>query len=131
MSPRPTSRSSPRPTDAELEILTVLWNRGASTVREVQEDLGRPAGYTTVLKLLQIMLEKGLVTRDESERSHRYEAARTREQTQGRLVADLIGRAFDGSASELVLRALDAKPVPREELEQIQRVLDRLEEEKP
>jgi BlaI family transcriptional regulator, penicillinase repressor len=119
----------PLPTDAELGILQVLWRRGPSTVREVLGDLGRerPVGYTTVLKLLQIMHEKGLVERDESERSHRYRAAVAEQATQRRLVGDLIDRGFEGSAGRLVLRALSARRATREELSEIRRLLDELE----
>src|SRR2546425_5293694 len=95
-----------KPTDAELGILRVLWARGPSTVRQVAEALGREAGYTTVLKLLQIMTEKRLVVRDEAERTHIYEAAYTQDQTQRQLVTDLLDRVFDGSAARLVLQAL-------------------------
>src|SRR4029077_20971566 len=93
----------PRPTDAELEILTVLWSRGPSTVRDVHETITarRPAQYTTVLKMLQIMSEKGLVERDEKERAHVYKSARPREWTQRQLAGDLLQRAFDGSAKSL------------------------------
>ena len=96
----------PRPTDAELEILTVLWDRGPSTVREVQEAVARrkPTQYTTALKLLQIMAEKGLVRRNERQRAHVYEAGRPREWTQRQLAGDLLLRAFGGSAKSLVLR---------------------------
>jgi BlaI family transcriptional regulator, penicillinase repressor len=117
------------PTDAELEILGVLWARGPSTVRGVQEELSsrRDVGYTTALKLLQIMHEKGLVRRDESARTHVYEAAVAQERTQNALVGDLLDRAFGGSASALVLGALAAKPASREELAEIRRLLDELE----
>ena len=119
----------PLPTDAELGILQVLWRRGPSTVREVLGELGRerPVGYTTVLKLLQIMHEKGLVERDESERSHRYRAAVAEQATQRRLVGDLIDRGFEGSAGRLVLRALSARRATPEELSEIRRLLDELE----
>jgi len=119
----------PLPTEAELEILRVLWTRGPSTVREVQEALEgtRPSGYTTVLKFLQIMHEKGLVVRDESSRTHVYEAAVEREATEGKLVRDLAARAFGGSAARLVLRALEEAPATAEELEEIRALLDRLE----
>src|SRR5690348_1415685 len=108
----------PRPTDAELEILTVLWSRGASTVREVHEVLQarRATQYTTVLKLLQIMTEKGLVRRDEKQRAHVYEAARPKEWTQRQLAGDLLERAFEGSARNLVLGALAARKSSRQEL---------------
>jgi BlaI family transcriptional regulator, penicillinase repressor len=118
-----------RPTDAELAILRVLWSRGPSTVRQVHDALSqeRETGYTTVLKLMQIMTEKGLVERDESERTHVYQARFTQEQTQQRLVTDLLEKAFGGSASQLVMRALAAKPASADELAQIRRLLDELE----
>jgi BlaI family transcriptional regulator, penicillinase repressor len=118
-----------RPTDAELAILRVLWSRGPSTVRQVHEALSRDreTGYTTVLKLMQIMTEKGLVERDESERTHVYQARFTQEATQQRLVSDLLDKAFGGSASQLVMRALAAKPASADELAQIRRLLDELE----
>src|SRR5215470_14553265 len=124
------SRGNPlRPTDAELEILRVLWQRGPSTVREVQETLNesKATGYTTVLKLLQIMTEKGLVRRNETQRAHVYEARAPREETEGVLVGDLLERAFSGSASALVLRALSSKKTSQQELAQIRRLLDELE----
>jgi predicted transcriptional regulator len=119
----------PRPTDAELEILKVLWRRGPSTVREVFDSLSesKQTGYTTVLKLMQIMAEKGLVRRDETERAHRYEAALAEEETQRQLVGDLLRRAFDGSAKRLVVQALSAERASADELEEIRRLLDRLE----
>jgi len=121
--------SAPRPTEGELEILRVLWERGPSTVREVHEALGsdRRTGYTTVLKLLQIMAEKGLVQRDESERAHVYETRAPREDTQRQLVGDLLERAFSGSASALVLRALSSKKTSSEEIARIRKVLDEME----
>ena len=114
------------PTNAELEILRVLWQRGASTVRDVHESLdhARPVGYTTVLKLLQIMVEKGLVRRDASARSHVYTAVASQEATQRRLVADLVQRVFGGSTLGLVLHALESTPATGPELEQIRRLLD-------
>jgi BlaI family penicillinase repressor len=120
------SDTPPRPTDAELEILTILWSRGPSTVRDVHETIvaRRPAQYTTVLKLLQIMAEKELVRRNEQQRAHVYEAAQPREKTQQQLAGDLLSRAFNGSASGLVLGALSARPASREELEEIRRLLD-------
>jgi BlaI family transcriptional regulator, penicillinase repressor len=119
------------PTAAELEILAVLWERGPSTVREVQEALNarKAVGYTKALKLLQIMFEKGLVQRDESARTHVYAAALDREPTQNALVKDLAERAFGGSASALVLGALSAQPASRAELAEIRRMLDELEEQ--
>jgi BlaI family transcriptional regulator, penicillinase repressor len=121
-----------RLTDAELGILRVLWRRGPSTVRQVCETLGqeRDVGYTTVLKLMQIMTEKGLVERDESERTHVYQARLTQEQTQQQLVGDLLEKAFSGSASQLVMQALAARPASADELARIRRLLDELEGEK-
>jgi BlaI family transcriptional regulator, penicillinase repressor len=112
-----------KPTDAELAILRVLWSRGPSTVRQVAEVLGRETGYTTVLKLLQIMTEKGLVVRDEAERTHIYEAAYTQHQTQRQLVTDLLDRVFDGSAAQLVLQALATNKTSPEELDEIRKLL--------
>ena len=122
-------RNLPRPTDAELAILRVLWERGPSTVREVQETLHeeRGTGYTTALKLLQIMTEKGLVQRNDTQRTHVYEAAASRDQTQRQLVSDLLERAFGGSAEQLVLQALSAKKSSSEELAQIRELLNELE----
>ena len=119
----------PRPTQAELEILRVLWQRGPSSVREVHQTLAssREAGYTTVLKLLQIMAGKGLVARDERERTHVYRAALPQKQTQRQLVRDLVERAFDGSAGQLVLQALATRRATPEELEAIRAMLDRAE----
>ncbi len=112
-----------KPTDAELAILRVLWSRGPSTVRQIAEDMGREAGYTTILKLLQIMTEKRLVVRDEAARTHVYEAAYTQDQTQRQLVTDLLDRAFDGSAAKLVLQALAASKTSPEELAEIKKLL--------
>jgi BlaI family transcriptional regulator, penicillinase repressor len=116
----------PRPTDGELEILTVLWSRGPSTVRDVHEAIARrkPTQYTTVLKLLQIMAEKGLVRRDERQRAHVYQASRPREWTQSQLAGDLVQRAFGGSAKSLLLGALSARKASTEELAEIRRLLD-------
>ena len=113
-----------KPTDAELAILRVLWSRGPSTVRQVAAAMDREAGYTTVLKLLQIMAEKGLVTRDESARTHIYAPAYTEDQTQRQLVMDLVERAFDGSAAKLVLQALASKKATPEELDEIRKLLN-------
>jgi predicted transcriptional regulator len=119
----------PRPTDAELEILRVLWERGACTVREVQEALNgtKPTGYTTVLKLMQIMTDKGLVRRDERQRAHVYEAQLAQEQTQRQLVSDLVERVFNGSASGLVMQALASKKTSASELSEIRKILDEVE----
>ena len=119
----------PRPTDAELAILNVLWDQGPSTVREVQRRLSdaRASGYTTVLKFLQIMFDKGLVERDESQRAHVYAVAESREATQRHLVGDLLTRGFSGSAETLVLRALEGRRSTPQELDRIRELLDRLE----
>lgn len=121
----------PRPTDAELDILRVLWQRGPSTVREVHLTLSetKPSGYTTVLKMLQIMTDKGLVKRDERQRAHVYQARVAREQTQKQMVTDLLERVFEGSATGLVMQALSAKKKSSErELAEIRRMLDELEQ---
>ena len=124
-----TDQSIPRPTRAELEILRVLWTRGPSRVREVQEELSRkrPTGYTTALKFLQIMTEKGLVERDESAMAHVYHPKVPRETTQKQLLTDLMERAFGGSAAELVTRALDTQKASAEDLAEIRKLLDELE----
>ena len=121
----------PRPTDAELAILNVLWDRGPSTVRDVHDTLSRiqATGYTTVLKLMQIMTEKGLVVRDESERAHVYEARHSEQRTQRQLLADLADRAFGGSPAKLVMQALSGRRTSPEELNAIRELLDRLEGE--
>lgn len=120
----------PRPTDAELDILTVLWSRGPSTVRDVHEALiaRKPMQYTTVLKLMQIMAEKGLVRRNEEQRAHVYEASRPREWTQKQLAGDLLQRAFGGSARGLLLGALSAKKASKSDLAELRRLLDEYEE---
>jgi BlaI family penicillinase repressor len=116
----------PRPTDAELEILTVLWSRGPSTVRQIHEAIVRrkPAQYTTVLKFMQIMADKGLVRRNEKQRAHIYEPARPREWTQRQLAGDLLQRAFNGSARSLMLGALSARKASKKELTELRRLLD-------
>jgi BlaI family penicillinase repressor len=122
-------QNPPRPTDAELEILTVLWSRGPATVREVHETVScrKPTQYTTVLKMLQIMADKGLVRRDEKQRAHIYEAARPREWTQRQLAGDLLQRAFNGSARSLMVGALSARKSSKEELSELRRLLDEYE----
>ena len=114
------------PTEAELEILRVLWDEGPSTVRDVHDRIAleRDVGYTTVLKLLQIMHEKNLVTRDTSERSHVYSARLAKERTQSALLSDLLDRAFGGSAADLVQRALDSIPADDKELAEIKRLIE-------
>jgi BlaI family transcriptional regulator, penicillinase repressor len=118
-------RPATRPTDAELDILRVLWARGPSTVRQVYDILSadREFAYTTTLKLLQLMTEKGVAVREEDGRVHRYRAAVAQEQTQQHLVRDLIERAFGGSPTQLVMQALAARPASAEELEEIRRLL--------
>lgn len=116
------------PTDAELAILGVLWRRGPSTVREVHDALSpsQGTGYTTVLKLMQLMAQKGLVVRDESQRSHVYRPASAEAQTQRRLLGDLMDKAFAGSTAQLVMRALSVKRASKDELEEIRRLLEEL-----
>ena len=123
----------PQPTKAELDILCVLWRRGATTVRDVHEELGGDARvrYTTVLKILQNMHEKGLVRRDESRHAHIYRAVASEDVTKRQLVKDLLDRAFDGSAQQLVLQALSARKPSPEELAQIRQALDALEGDTP
>lgn len=125
-------KPTPRPTDAELAILSVLWERGPSTVREVHDALSatHDSGYTTVLKLMQIMTDKGLVTRDESQRAHVYSAREGEQKTQRQLLGDLIDRAFGGSPAKLVMQALSASRASTEELHAIRQLLDQMEEEK-
>ena len=126
-----TREASKRPTDAELEILQVLWERGPSTVREVHEALSRErgAGYTTVLKFMQIMTDKGLVKRDTDVRPQVYRAARSRRQTQRQMTGDLLDRVFSGSPGSLVLQALSARKATPEERRRIREMLDQLEED--
>jgi predicted transcriptional regulator len=117
----------PLPTDAEIAILAVLWRRGASTVREVHEALGKDSGYTTTLKLMQLMFEKGLVVRNERYRSHLYAARAPKEQTQRQIAGDLLKRAFEGSAKSLLLGALAAQPASVKDLAEIRSLLDEFE----
>jgi predicted transcriptional regulator len=119
----------PKPTEAELAILRELWASGPATVREIQQSMNgvKPTGYTTVLKLLQIMTEKGLVDRDESVRPQIYRPRNTREHTQRQLVRDLLQRAFGGSVKALVLQALAGRKSTPEELAAIEELLDRFE----
>jgi len=120
---------TPRPTDAELEILTVLWSRGPSTVRDIHEIAAqrKSTQYTTVLKMLQIMAVKGLVRRDEKQRAHVYEAACPREATQRQLAGDLLQRAFGGSAAHLMQGALSARRASKPELAELRKLLDEYE----
>lgn len=129
----PRTPTAPRPTDAELAILRILWERGPSTVRQVHDVLisrERPTAYTTALKLLQIMTEKGLVRRDETDRTHVYHSRLSEEQTQRQLVRDLLDRAFGGSASKLVLQALNARRATAEELGEIHKLIEARREER-
>jgi predicted transcriptional regulator len=121
-----TRTPAPRPTDAELAILRILWERGPSTVRQVHDVLAleRTAAYTTALKLLQIMTEKGLVERDERDRTHIYRARLSEETTQRQLVRDLLDRAFGGSSTKLVMQALATKRASAEELRDIRQAID-------
>jgi BlaI family penicillinase repressor len=118
-----------KPTTAELEILGTLWRLGKATVRQVYAAQGKnkTTGYTTTLKLMQIMAQKGLVVRDESERTHVYRAAIKKEATQRQMAADLVDRVFGGSSAELVLRVLSHKRASREEIAEIRRMLDECE----
>jgi predicted transcriptional regulator len=121
----------PRPTDAELEILTVLWSIGPATVRAVYDVISRrrTAQYSTILKFMQIMADKGLVIRDESQRAHVYKPARPREWTQKQLAGDLLERAFSGSAKALLMGALSARKASKAELTEIRRLLDTYQKE--
>jgi BlaI family penicillinase repressor len=125
-----TEGDRPQPTNSELEILRVLWDRGPSTVREVYDELKRakPVGYTTVLKFMQLMADKGLVRRNEEQRAHIYESMVPRESTQRQLVGDLLDRAFGGSAMQMVMQALSAKRATPAEIDQIRKLLDEYEE---
>jgi BlaI family transcriptional regulator, penicillinase repressor len=124
-----SKKSLPKPTEAELALLRVLWERGPSTVREIHENLSdeKETGYTTSLKILQNMAEKRLVARDESRRSHVYRAVYQAEQTQRQLVRDLLRRAFGGSPGKLVVQALSEETVSADDLAEIRRLLDELE----
>lgn len=123
--------ASPRPTNAQLPLLTVLWQLGSATVREVHEALPEAAkrGYTTTLKQLQLMAESGLVGRDESSRSHIYNALVSEEETKGHLIDDLLDRAFGGSAAQLVMGALSKRETSRQELDEIRKLLADIESE--
>ena len=121
----------PRPTDAELAVLSVLWERGPSTVREVHEELGalRPVGYTTTLKMMQIMSDKGLVERDETSRSHVYRARKSEQKTQRQLIRDLLTRAFGGSAQKLFVEALAETKASPKDMAEIRKLLETRQEE--
>ena len=123
------TRSPQKPTASELEILRVLWARGPSTVRDVHEALSanKSLGYTTVLKLLQIMTTKGSVRRNETQRAHVYEAGLPAEQTKRQLAGDMLQRVFEGSASQLMMHALAGKRTSQQEIEEIRHLLDEYE----
>jgi predicted transcriptional regulator len=122
----------PKPTESELEILQVIWRRGPSTVREIHQELSEDGstGYTTVLKFLQIMTDKGLVSRDENQRAHIYSTAVSQQTTQRQLIRDLLDRAFNGSASQLVMQALSSRRSSHEELGEIRTMLASIEGDK-
>jgi predicted transcriptional regulator len=120
----------PLPTGAEIDILAALWRLGPATVREVHEELGKGSGYTTTLKQMQLMTDKGLLIRSERFKSHVYEPGVPREQTQKQIAADLLKRAFNGSAKNLVMGALSAQPASREELSDIRSMLDEFAKKK-
>src|SRR6185295_9060799 len=131
MPPKPTpDPEAPLPTAAELDILAVLWRLGAATVREVHDQLAKDNGYTTTLKQMQLMTEKGLLMRSERFGSHVYEASVPKEQTQQQIAGDLLKRAFGGSARSLVMGALAAQPASREELDEIRGMIDSFAEKK-
>ena len=122
-------KKSIKPTDSELEILSVLWERGPSTVRQILDSLAnKKTGYTTVLKLLQIMTDKGLVLRDESQRSHVYRPSEKAEKTQRRLVGELLEKAFGGAADQMVMQALKAKKVSKDQLDEIKKMIEQLDQ---
>lgn len=122
--------ATPLPTDAEIDILAVLWRMGPATVREVHEALGKDSGYTTTLKQMQLMMEKGLLIRSERFRSHVYEPGVPQEQTQKQIAADLLKRAFNGSAKNLLLGALSAQPASSDELAEIRKMIDKFAKDK-
>ncbi|MCB1097462.1 MAG: BlaI/MecI/CopY family transcriptional regulator [Verrucomicrobiae bacterium] len=126
-------KSPPKPTEAELELLQVLWRRGPSTVREIHEALSvsKSTGYTTTLKILQKMTDKGLVRRDESNRSHVYEALAQAAQTERQLAGELLRKAFGDSPARLMVAALDSKKATPQELAEIRRLLDDIEAKTP
>jgi BlaI family transcriptional regulator, penicillinase repressor len=119
-------QSLPKPTEAELELLRVLWEKGPATVRELHDEvnLQRAVGYTSVLKILQIMTEKGLVEREESAKAHIYRAAASQEETQNQLLRDLSERLFSGSAAQLAMHALAMQPTSTEELDEIRNLIE-------
>lgn len=127
------SKKTPKPTDSELEILRILWKEGPSTVRQVNDALNkeRNVGYTTTLKLMQIMHEKGLAKREMLGRSHIYEAAIGEKQTQEQILNRLVNGVFGGSASKLVMRALGNHKPSKEEIEEIKKLLNQIDKDQP
>lgn len=117
----------PTPTKAEMEILQALWQLGSATVRQIHEQIGRETAYTTVLKMLQIMTEKGMVTRESHDRAHVYKAKITRKRATGAFMEELVERVFGGSAQQLVIQALSSRKTSPEELKEIRKILDKLE----
>jgi BlaI family transcriptional regulator, penicillinase repressor len=129
----PTNRKAddlPLPTGAEVDILAVLWRLGSATVREVHEELGKDNSYTTTLKQMQLMTEKGLLVRSERFRSHVYEAAVPKEKTQTQIAGDLLRRVFGGSAQNLIIGALSATPASGDELSRIRKMIDQFAKKK-
>jgi len=124
-----TRQDHVRPTEREMEILKILWQRGSSTVRQVNDDMNarQETGYTTTLKLMQIMVNKGLLIRDNSEFKHRFEAAVSEEKTQRQMVGHLLDRVFEGAAEKLVMQVLSAKKVSKKDLTKIRELIDRME----
>jgi len=125
-----SEKDQPRPTAAELDILSALWRIGPATVREVHDALGTENGYTTTLKQMQVMTEKGLVIRSERFRAHVYQAGIPREQMRRQIAGDLLDRAFEGSARELILGALSAKPASAQELAEIRQMITEFEKKR-
>ena len=125
------SLKSIKPTESELEILQVLWDRSSATVREVHEEMSKTkdCGYTTTLKLMQIMFEKGLVKRDDSNKTHIYQPNISKDKTQKQLVGKMVNSLFGGSASQMVMQALGSQSTSKEELEEIQKLLDNLKKQ--
>jgi predicted transcriptional regulator len=125
--------TTPKPTASELEILHVLWERGPATVREVHDALAakKPIGYTSVLKLMQIMTAKGTLRRNEEQRAHVYEAVQPAEKTKRQLAMDVLERVFDGSASDLMMHALAGQKASKEEIEEMRRMLSDYERRLP
>jgi predicted transcriptional regulator len=120
----------PIPSDAEFGILTFLWQNGPSTVRDVHESLGKSTGYTSTLKQMQVMFDKGMLARDESSRSHLYKAAISKDEAHARFAGELMNRVFEGSARSLVLGALNAQRASAEDLEEMNRIMERFEKKK-